>query len=291
MSKKLLIDTDIGGDCDDAGALLLAANAHLDKDADLLSVTSCTTMEGAEECVRAILAEKGVCASVGIMRGEPFMESRCYSRYARAVKQKFPAKSEGRDSLDVLWETLSAHANCTLVAIGPQRNLSRFLDYERDGATGKELLSRSVIEVVVMGGTFADPPVSFEGKRIKTEWNILQDIPAAADFARRCLVPLTYVPFETGYDVLTGKNIPPSGAAGLCYRLRGENGLRASWDPCAVYYAIYGCGGLFSLSEPGSVRIDSRGRAAFTAGEGNRRVLRVAAPKEEIATRLDALMR
>ena len=279
--KRLIIDTDIGGDCDDAGALLTAKTAHLNGDVTLAAVTSCTTLAGAAQCIAGILADYGLDVPVGVNTGAAFMEGGDFDRYASAVAVRFPRTVRTQDSVGLLKKTLSAGGVYTLAAIGPQRNIAALLDGEYLSAAE---------EVVIMGGTLADPPKMFEGKRISVEWNIIQDVSAAAEFAARCTAPITYVPFELGYDILTGSAIPAGTVARYAYDVRGENGVRPSWDPCAVYYAIYGPDDLFELSPPGRMRFEPDGKSVFTEGRGPHRVLLQKASSARIAARLNEFM-
>lgn len=54
MPKKIFIDTDIGPDCDDAGALAIANRLHHEKRIELLGVTHCTSDIGGSYTVSAI---------------------------------------------------------------------------------------------------------------------------------------------------------------------------------------------------------------------------------------------
>ena len=267
---------------DDAGALLLAKTARLNGDARLCAVTSCTTMDGAGECIAGIFADYGVTVPIGINTGEPFMCDGDYNRYAAAVKRHFTISAQTSESIDLLKRTLASGGRYTVAAIGPQRNIV--------GLVGTGLLEKAVDEVVIMGGTVADPRIKFENKLIDIEWNIEQDVSSAARFADKCLVDITYVPFEVGYDILTGAAIPQGTVARFVYDLRGSNGVRASWDPCAVYYAIYGTDDLFELSPYGRMKFDERGGSEFIEGEGRHRVLIQKASSVRIARRLDEFM-
>lgn len=284
--KNILIDTDIGGDCDDAGALLLAKTAAERGDVAIGAVTSCTTMEGAGACIYGIFHDYGMAVPIGLSTGKPFMCGKRFNRYAKAVQDRYPAEFSWQNSVALLKETLGSGKRYTLVGIGPQRNLAALTDPD-----GIALIEKAVDEVVIMGGTVITPPVRFERKRIAVEWNIAQDVEAARTFAARCPVPITYVPFEVGYDISTGKNIPTDSVAGLAYALRGENGRRASWDPCAVYYAVYGTDDLFALSDCGRMVFDEQGKSTFHVGQGKHRILLQKRSSGEIANRLDEWIR
>lgn len=295
--KNIILDTDIGGDCDDAGALVLLKTLCEEKKISLNAITSCTTMEGAEHTIASVLAYYGMKVPIGIMHGEPFMCEGDFNRYARQIKQEFGAAPETEDAVRLLRRTLAdTQGKTTIIAIGPQRNLARFLASGPDDCsplTGLQLAAEKVEELVVMGGAFLpeEEATYFEDKNISIEWNIEQDIPAAQKVADEWPTPVVYNPFEVGFDIETGRNLPAGSPARRCYDIR--SGLtRASWDPCAAYYGAVGCGELFSLSEKGRVSFDGRGYSVFTPAEnGLHRILTLRADKRAVEEELDRLMR
>lgn len=293
--KRIVLDTDVGGDCDDVGALVMLKSFVRENVADIACVTSCTTMEGAEHTIDTVLGYYGLHVPIGVMTDPPFMCDGDYNRYARQVKRKYGGNPAVADAVAVLRCTLAtSDGKCTLVGIGPQRNLARFLQSGPDEYSplgGIALAAQKLEEMVIMGGTFTDRPILFENKTIGVEWNIEQDVAAARFVAEHAPVGVVYCPFELGYDIETGRNLPAGSPARFCYDVR--SGLtRASWDPCAVYYGVLGCGELFTCSERGAVRFDENGYSTFTADkEGKHRILLQKAPSAAVATELDRWMR
>lgn len=288
--KEILLDTDIGGDCDDVGALVLLKTFWQSGKIKLSAVTSCTTMEGAEHTVSAVLGYYGRSVPIGVMREPPFMCEGDFNRYARDIKREFVYEPPVEDAVALMRRTLAASKDkITFVAIGPQRNLARLLKSGADefGPRGVDLVREKVAELVVMGGTFVKTPLVFEDKLQTVEWNILQDIPAAQFVAENWGTPVVYSPFELGYNIQTGRNLPVSSPARRCYEIR--SGLtRASWDLCAAYYGAVGCGDIFSLTQRGKVCLDDAGRSYFTLDpDGVHRVLLANAPINEIERTLD----
>lgn len=295
--KNILFDTDIGCDCDDAGALVILKSMVESGDIRLLSVTSATTMEGAEHTIEAILRYYGMSVPIGVMTGSSFMCAGNYNRYARDVKDIFPCEPKTVDAVALIRKTLvEVSEACTLITVAPQRNLARFLASKGDDISplnGIELAKSKLKEIVIMGGTFLPEErlAEFEGKKISVEWNIEQDISAARYVADNCPVNIVYCPFELGYDIETGRNLPKGSPARLCYDIR--SGLtRASWDPCATYYGAFGTGEIFSLSDRGKVSFDEKGKSSFTVSEnGLHRILQAKVPSLEIERELDDWMK
>lgn len=57
--KKIIFDTDIGGDCDDVMALDVLLSAHKCGECELLGVTYCEKSRNAPACIYAICRQHG----------------------------------------------------------------------------------------------------------------------------------------------------------------------------------------------------------------------------------------
>ena len=306
--KDVILDTDIGGDCDDAGALVILKSFVEQQAINLMCVTSCTTMEGAEHCIYSVFKDYHLEVPIGVNRGPAFMDTEKFNKYAFQVKKQCddPAVT---DAVSLLRKTLAGVATkVTVIAIGPQRNLYSLLKSGPDeisGLDGASLVEQKVEELVVMGGCFTKEAVFFRHKVEQiAEFNIAMDIAAAQYVSENWRTPIVYSPFELGHEIYTGRNLPAGQTAKYCYDLRhnyeksiGDDsypGLRESWDPIAACYGAVGCGELFSLSNFGKVSFDETGRSAFTVLKEcpafPHRILQGAAGSGEIEQALEALM-
>ena len=72
MVKKIVLDTDIGIDCDDAVALALLLEKHVKKECELILVTTCSTRDGATETVKAICNYYNAHVDIGAMEPRNF---------------------------------------------------------------------------------------------------------------------------------------------------------------------------------------------------------------------------
>ena len=294
--KDIILDTDIGGDCDDAGALVMLKTMAEKKEINLLAITSCTTMEGAEHCITSIMDYYHMSVPVGVMTSPPFMCSDDFNIYARKIKQEFNCKPNTVDAVKLLRKTIAGAENkITFIAIGPQRNLKNLLLSSADEfspLTGEELVREKIDELVIMGGCFLNKTqkVYYQNeKEIDIEWNIEQDAEAAIYVSKKWDTEIVYSPFELGHEILTGRNLPENSPAKRCYEIRC-GGLRESWDPCAAYYGARGCDSIFTLSDFGRVTIDKKGNSKFTADKGKHRVLLATATNTQIENKLDEIM-
>jgi purine nucleosidase len=188
-SQKVIIDTDIGDDIDDAFALALAVKSP---ELGILGVT--TTFGDTEtraEIATRFLAEVGR-TDIPVFAGKPTVTRNPMSqrRYAEATH---PIKPPPGGAVEFLLDQIRKHpGEITLIAIGPLMNIGAAID--RDIATFRKLR-----RVVMMGGSirrgYGDlgytPPVA-----PMPEWNIMNDIRSAQKlFASG--VPLYLMPLDS----------------------------------------------------------------------------------------------
>jgi inosine-uridine nucleoside N-ribohydrolase len=185
--QKIIVDTDIGDDIDDAYALTLALHSPE------LEILGVTTAWG-DTALRAQLASRLLAASGGnkipVVPGIPTRSKSKFSQQAWAVAGPAPAHGKAVDFL--LAQAHRYPHQITLIAIGPLTNVGAAID--RDPA-GFRLFNR----VVLMGGSIhcgygnprATPPPPPE-----PEYNIASD-PAAARKLLASGVPIFMMPLDS----------------------------------------------------------------------------------------------
>jgi len=187
--EKIIIDTDIGDDVDDAFALALAVKSP---ELEILGVT--TTFgdtEARAKIVDRFLGEVGR-AEIPVLTGKATATKNPMSQRKYGEGGHF-AKSSRGDAVDFLLEQIRKYpGKITLVAIGPLMNVGAAID--KDAATFRKLK-----RVVLMGGSirrgYGDlgytapvPPMP--------EWNILNDV-ASAQKLFAAGVPLFVMPLDS----------------------------------------------------------------------------------------------
>jgi inosine-uridine nucleoside N-ribohydrolase len=187
--EKIIIDTDIGDDVDDAFALALAVKSP---ELQVLGVTTAFgDTESRAKIADRFLGEVGR-AEIPVLAGQPTstknpMSQRRYGESGHFVK---PSHAEGVQFL--LDQIRKYPGEITLIAIGPLMNIGAAID--KDAATFRKLK-----RVVLMGGSvrrgYGDlgytPPVA-----PVPEWNILNDVVSAQKlFAAG--VPLFVMPLDS----------------------------------------------------------------------------------------------
>ncbi|KAI3557074.1 subtilase [Colletotrichum abscissum] len=252
--KNIIIDTDIFSDCDDTGALLLAATSP---DVNLLGVNVNYPSTYSVTATSAILAHYGL-GDVPIgarrpMTDEPFFDTFAYDlgEYASKISYHYSGGSlpfgqaENASDAVTLYRKILAGADepVTIVSIGFFENLSALLNSTADAIsnlTGPALIASKVSELVVMGGEYPS------GR----EFNFFGDNPShTAHVVNNWKGRVVFCGTEVGSIVLSGAKLlaegPVSDPVRQAYIYYNFYRPRQSWDPLTVLYAMQGLGDIF----------------------------------------------
>lgn len=192
--KKLLIDTDLGSDIDDAVALWWL----LHQDVDILGITTCTgEPEKRAAGVHAILREaQRLDIPIGIGNPSPLSAGPQLQPKAQLLEdiEPFPHQIPAGRILEKVWEEPAKTVH--LLAIGPLTNLAN-LELRRPGSLER------FQSICIMGGVFSPQviPSLYPWVRSDTdkEWNFLCDPDAVKVVFQRkhniALVPLDATQF------------------------------------------------------------------------------------------------
>jgi len=185
--QKVIIDTDIGDDIDDAFAIALALSSPR------VQVLGITTAFG-DTALRARLAARFLTetghASIPVYAGPPTPAPSIFSQ--RRYAEQFPARAWPDAVSFILDQIRHAPGQVTLICIAPLSNVGALL--ERDPATFRKLR-----RVVMMGGSihrgYGDLGY-LPDHGPDAEWNIAQDIPAAKSLFASA-VPVYMMPLDS----------------------------------------------------------------------------------------------
>lgn len=296
--RKLLLDTDLGSDCDDVGACALALHAHRAGDIRLLALTHCIGNHYGARFIRLMCDYAQIDIPVGVLYDDTFMNGEEYERYAKPYCDAYPESRTYvfEDAVRLLRRTLADNGglrDITLATIGPLRNIHRLLLSPPDDLsplTGDELVRENVREGVFMLGGFEHPE--------RPEYNVVMDIPAAKYVIEHFPAPIVYSGYEVGKHLMTGAEfagLPEDHPCRAGYTLHMQKNhrpqlARESWDPVTVAYAAYGTDAYFTLSDLVTVRVLENGAFEVNPG-GTSRYLIQAAPDDTLTAWLDRLMR
>ncbi|MGN1347160.1 MAG: nucleoside hydrolase [Eubacteriales bacterium] len=272
--RNFILDTDIGPDCDDCGALAIFDRFHKAGRCELLGVTHCTSDRLGADVIAAINDWFGVNVPIGQTAREGFLCEPSLTKYTAPVSEayrKHHAPAAYEPALPLLRRLLAENRHVTLVFIGPLGNMSDLLRSAADEISplsGTELVRQSVDRVVVMGGNFRDFSHG--------EYNIACDVPAAQLMTEQCGVPIVYCGFEAGEHVMTGASLedcPEDDPVRMAYQRYLNGGfVRNSWDLVTVYYALNPDDERWILSDERRIRFRDDATADVTEGTGARYV-------------------
>ncbi len=304
--RKIIFDTDLGGDCDDVTALDLLLSAHNAKECELIGITYSDKDFYGPSCIYAILKQYNhteiPVGSLKFTRGENIAR-----KYAGPVAKRFagenaPNAETAEDAKEMLKRLIRENPGVVIVATGTLANLAAIVvDPE-----GFELIKNNVSELDVMACNFwhqncirplsgfveADGTVRAVG-----EWNVICDVKAAQTVFEKWPTKIMCSPFELGESIKSGGEMYARGKDGLadsyCLYVHGTNeDGRSSWDPCTALYAIYGAGPWFYKSTQGIIKIADNGVSHFATAEGGRhQILEARATNDEIASTINEKIR
>ncbi len=186
--EKIIIDTDIGDDVDDAFAVALALRSPE------LQILGITTTFGDTE-TRATLLDRllgETHSDITVAAGKASQTNNTFTQRRYAEGGKFARASHPRAVDFILDQIRHNPGQITLVAIGPLINLGALID--RDQETFRKLH-----RVVLMGGSIARRYGDlgyFPDRGPEPEWNIKNEIPSAQKlFASG--VPIFMMPLDS----------------------------------------------------------------------------------------------
>jgi len=292
---KIILDTDMSGDADDAGALALLHALADNGECELLAtVVNRKDKTGASAAaVDAINTYYGrPDLPIGTDKQGPTDLQRT-SLYAPGLRDEFPndigPDDRAPDALDVYRRVLSAQpdGSVTICSVGAFSNLAELCRRAPD------LVRRKVRRLVVMGGEF---PAS---KRPET--NIRTHREAAQVVAAEWPGEIVWHGFEVGHALITGarlKQTPKTNPVRRAYELRryqnrpSIEGGQPSYDQAAALYAVRGPEPEFwKLSPRGRVAVDAEGVVTWHPdAAGQHAYVTIAGDPKRIAEAIELLM-
>jgi inosine-uridine nucleoside N-ribohydrolase len=291
---RLVLDTDIGNDIDDALALAMIHALESRAEVKLLAVTITKDNRWAAPYVDLVNTFYGrPDIPVGVVRNGKTPDDSAYIQKPAAGRGAdgayiYPHRivdgTSAPDALAVLQQVLEAQPDhsVTIAQVGFSTNLARLLK----APGGKSLIERKVKLLSLMAGAF--------GQKIEPEYNVYTDPEAAQYLFSNWPTPMVFSGFEIGlqvkftYDsVLKDFNYTdrhPVAEAFKIFQPVGQD--RPNWDSTAVLYAIRPDRGYFELSETGRVTLGEKHVTTFTPDASGR--CRYLILKPEQAARVQA---
>lgn len=309
---RLILDTDMGNDIDDALALAMIHTMESAGECELLGIMSSKDNPWSAVFIDIVNCHYGrPDIPIGRVRNGVTPEDKTFiSQISKARNadgsHRFPRKLDPLgntpEAVHLLRKILAAQEDesVVVVMIGFSTNMARLLESGPDQSSslpGLELFRRKVRFVSAMAGHFPPEDLSDSGSGI-SEFNIREDIPSAQCFFRACPRPIVFSGLEIGDAIRfpaafveqnDSEEEPHPVIEG--YKIfRPMPYDRPSWDQTAVLQAVRPGFEYFDLSARGRVEIRDDGCVRFAIKpDGLHRYLIL--PEERISPIREEIMR
>lgn len=297
---KIIIDTDLGADCDDVGALGVAFALEKRGRCQILAVGHCNLGEEGPQCIEILKNYYHCDFPIGVNDFQEVKHNNTH-KFDTLLIEKYRGyiKNTSYENVVSLYRRVLAEQedqSVVLISIGTLTNLAALARSSKDEISplsGKELIAKKVKKCVHMMGIIADGSgvTEFNHNQPFPEYNIECDIPSAREFLLQHEKPSYMLDFYDGVEVWTAGALFSHHVVSpitLSYEAYAKGASR-SWDLLTVYYAI--TGELYDTIGPGTWTIDEKGFSYFAKKAGGRDYyLRPNTSKEEIEKTIDDVL-
>lgn len=303
-APKLIFDTDMGNDIDDALALGVIHSLQSRRECELLAVTLSKDDNFGAPFVDAVNTFYGrPDVPIGVVRNGKTPEPGNYTQAVATARngnsQRYPhdllSGKDAPEAVGLMRQLLARQpdGSVVFVVVGFSTNIARLLESGPDDHSplpGRELVAKKCRLLSIMGG-------GFETSANHKEYNIVNDLPAAQRAFADWPTPIVASGFEIGlaieYPAISierdfgyVKHHPLAEAYGAYQKMPYD---RPTWDLTSVLYAVRPDRGYFTLTQPGRITIDAEGLSKFApAADGKHRYLKV--NEKQIARVREALI-
>ena len=291
----IILDTDIGTDVDDAGALAMLHALDRGGEARILAVMSCNRNRWSGPAIDVINTYYGrPDIPIGTARSGPDDEV-WYHDAVPTFLHRLATSSDAPEAIALYRRILAGQPDrsVTIVAVGWLTNMASLLNSTPDSSsplTGRELVAAKVKELVAMGGVW--PNTQGQG-----DYNFKMDQLAAHEVIAHWPGAIMFT--GLGVDVLTGGRLMAKGPADNPVRTfygkfleANRVAQRSSWDQIAVLYAVRGPSDYFAAITDGRCVAGQAGSFEWLpGGTGTRHgYLAYRMPPAQLATVIEGLM-
>ena len=285
---RIVFDTDMGNDVDDAMALAMVHALESRGECQLLAVTLTKDNLHAARFVDLLNTFHGRGnVPIGMVDGGVLPDDGKYLRQVATAQDngrlRYPhdvkTPSDVSDSVELLRRTLASEpdGSVVVVQVGFSTNLARLLASPADDISalnGNVLVRKKVCLLSAMAGAFTEKLLA-SGKK---EFNVVRDLPSAKTVFNTWPTPVVISGWEIGNAI---RHPPESMREDYGYvehhplaeaygYYKGFNRDQATYDLTSVLYAVRPNRGYFGLSSSGQMRIDDDGFTRFEYGPGGR---------------------
>ncbi len=294
----VILDTDIGPDYDDVGAM---AVLHALADSGQVVPLAVIASNSHELVVPAINILNTYFGRPDLPTGAPKGEGVPYAKASQGwpelIAEKYPhtikSSADAPDAVETYRKILSAQpdTSVTIVTVGFLTNMAALLESPADSyskLSGKELVTQKVKRLVSMAGRFP------KGR----EYNVFVDSVASEKVFTQWPTEVIFSGFEIGMKVVTGQRVIHNAALNSPVKdvyakamsfSKGDSLGRMSWDQTAVLIAVKGAEPYFGLQR-GHYVPEGGNNAWRDDPEGPHAYMTFKRPVEEITETIENLM-
>ena len=240
--RSFILGTDWWSDCDDAVAVRILARAVKEKRIRLLGAVINACMEYSVASLKGFFLSEGISdIPIGIdlaatdFSGETLYQERVARTFCPDVKN-----TDAEDAVRLYRRLLAeSETKVEIIEIGFLQAVAALLKSGADDISEKsgiELVREKVKKFWVMAGKW-----SADGEKEHNFCLNERSRVGGREFLELCPVPVTFLGYEVGADVITGDNLTDDSDV-LC-RLMADYGTRcgrSSWDPMTAVMALVG---------------------------------------------------
>jgi inosine-uridine nucleoside N-ribohydrolase len=295
---RIILDTDIGPDYDDVGAVAVLYALADKGEAIPLAVMASNKNQFVAPVIDVLNTYFGrPDLPIGAPKGFG-VDIGAWQKWPQMLLEKYPhtitSTSEVQDAV-ALYRKILAHQpdhSVTIASIGFLTNLSNLLNSRPDqysDLSGRDLIKRKVSKLVSMAGWFP------KGR----EYNLFTDSVASANVFNHWPTTVIFSGFEIGKEIKTGLGLvndvslhgPVKDVFAFCIpKAREDSAGRMSWDETTVLAAIRGAKPYFGL-ERGHIVIEGGNNTWKNDKNGSQYYLTKALPDNEIAAIIESYMK
>jgi inosine-uridine nucleoside N-ribohydrolase len=295
---RIILDTDIGPDYDDVGAVAVLYALADKGEAIPLAVMASNKNQFVAPVIDVLNTYFGrPDLPIGAPKGFG-VDIDAWQKWPQMLLEKYPhtitSTSEVQDAV-TLYRKILAHQpdhSVTIASIGFLTNLSNLLNSRPDqysDLSGPDLIKRKVSKLVSMAGWFP------KGR----EYNLFTDSVASANVFNHWPTTVIFSGFEIGKEIKTGLGLmndvslhgPVKDVFAFCIpKAREDSAGRMSWDETTVLAAIRGAKPYFGL-ERGHIVIEGGNNTWKNDKNGSQYYLTKALPDNEIAAIIESYMK
>lgn len=239
--RNFIVGTDWWTDCDDAVAMRILARAHNKKEINIMGIAINACMECSVTSLEGFLNLEGV-SEMPIAIDRDATDFGGFPPYQKRLVEfatRYRSNDDAEDAVRFYRRILaSAQEPIEIIEIGYLQVIADVINSGGDDIsekTGMELLTEKVAKIWVMAGKW-DKDGGVENNFARNERSKV----AGSIFCCECPVPITFLGWEVGFDVITGDELDEDDFLYKALCDHGSKNGRMSWDPMLVLMAIIG---------------------------------------------------